>query len=130
VSLTFLSEEWLAALGEELSGSAPLEGEGSLRLGLVVVTDDGKEQCSYTLELVGGEVPRLLGAGTAEAEVVLVESAAAARSRARGAATSAELLEAGAIKIRGDARALVASAGLLEQVAKAAGGLARRTDFG
>jgi hypothetical protein len=127
VSLVFGSEEWLAALGEELAGAPPLEGEGRLRLGQLILAADGSTVAAYTVELEGGSSPRLLGTGVEEAEVVLVESEAAGRALVSGAKTAAQLLEEGALKIRGDATALMRTAGLVEQAARSSGALAART---
>lgn len=117
----FGSPEWLAAFGERLAVASPLEGEGALRLGLLVVGEDGSTRLSYTVELVAGERPRLLGNGTDGAEVTLVESEAAARELAGGGETAASLLEAGRIKVRGDVGALIRGADLVEQLARASG---------
>ncbi len=126
MSLVFGSAQWLAALGEVLASAPVLSGEGQIRLGQLVVGEDGSTRVAYTVELVAGERPRLLGAGVDEAEVTLVESEAAARSLVEGASTAGALLEAGQIKVRGDANALIRAAGLLEQVAKVSGGLVER----
>jgi alkyl sulfatase BDS1-like metallo-beta-lactamase superfamily hydrolase len=110
------SPDWLDRLAKALSTAAPLAGEGTLRLGQLILGEDGSVRCAFTVELEAGCPPRLLGTEIDQAEVTLVESEATAEALASGAASAAELLEQGRIKVRGDAAALVRAAGLIEQL--------------
>ncbi len=109
----FLSDEWFAALEERLAATGPLPGDRSVRIGQLVTLPSGDE-CCWTLELSGGEAPVLERGSVARTDVVLVESYESAERLALGASSATELLAAGEIKVRGDARCLVSAAPLLD----------------
>jgi hypothetical protein len=115
----FLSEEWFADLAARLADRGPLEGDldtGALRLGQVVTGVPGRGEVSWTLVLDAGRAVELVRDEGGPAEVTLVSGYEAARRLASGDATAAQLLEAGQIKIRGDARRLVAATKLLTEL--------------
>jgi len=125
----FLSPEWLAELGHAVSSAVP-EGAEPLRLGIVVTgaaavpgASSGGD-VSYTLVL-GGPAGSSVVAGVAEAEVVMVESYEDARALASGSVSASALLEGGRIKLRGDARRLVAAGDTLRAVGEAFGTVPR-----
>jgi hypothetical protein len=153
--LRFLSEEWLAALGDLVAAAASApdgdraedgpEGSdrtdepppggtttatgasaGPLRLGqLVTGGPDG--DVAYTVVL-GGEGPGVV-AGADGAGVVLVESFETARAIASGQVTAGEAVARGLIKVRGNANLLIGAAPLLAGVAEAVTALRARTTF-
>lgn len=132
MSIRFLSVEWYEALRAQLRAAPPLPGESStqLRLGqLVLGAPDGADH-AWTIVLRNGAVPALDVGSVANADVVLVESYDAAWALASGDRTAGQLLEAGELKIRGDARRLVAASELLEAVAAASGALSELTTEG
>ncbi|MHB1988228.1 MAG: hypothetical protein ACYCSF_09610 [Acidimicrobiales bacterium] len=128
MTVRFLSAEWFAALGEQLAGVTLPSGDesGPFFIGqLVTGAPDGRDH-AWTLVLQGGSPPGL-EVGSDSAEVVLVESYESAWALASGEKTAGQLLEAGEIKIRGDARRLVAAAELLEIASGACGTLSEIT---
>ncbi|MGO9560889.1 MAG: hypothetical protein ACLPQS_07450 [Acidimicrobiales bacterium] len=129
MSVTFLSAQWFDALREQLDGVPPVPADksGGLRIGqLVTGAPDGADH-AWTLELRPGAAPSLEIGTVESADVVLVEGFEAAWALASGARTAGQLLEAGELKIRGDARRLVAASDLLEALAAASGALRELT---
>ncbi len=112
------SDAWFDDLETRLTEGGPLTGssEVSLRLGQVVTAADGTQAACWTLELEGGSVPVLVRGSVEAAEVTLVSSAEDAKALASGERTAAQLLEAGLLKIRGDARRLAGAGSLIEAV--------------
>ncbi|MHB8244409.1 MAG: hypothetical protein ACYDGN_03495 [Acidimicrobiales bacterium] len=119
MSVAFLSQAWFDALGQRLGASPAPQGERIVRIGQLVTGLPEGGDCSW-LVVLAADAPPELQIGTLEgADAVLVESYQAALDLARGERTAAQLLEAGEIKLRGDAGCLVALSSQLEAVAAA-----------
>ena len=130
--MDFLSDEWLEAMAARLAelplplqdsagarGAAAVE---SLTVGQIVTGvpwRDGGELI-YFLRLDASGAATVEAGSVALADVVLVTSYADAKALASGTRSPSSLLEAGRVKIRGDAARLLA-AGALVQLATAAG---------
>jgi hypothetical protein len=126
----FLSDEWLAALGDAIAASLPADSSGSITLGQVVTdTEPTGDEVRYTLLIGPGPNATVTTGSTDEAEVVLRTSYAAARALARGDSSAAALLEQGLVKISGDARRLVDAADLLGAIGESLTELRDRTVF-
>jgi hypothetical protein len=121
----FLSEDWFEAFASSLRSAAlrhlgdngPFE---ALKLGVrisgVAWAPDG--ELAYTV-VVSPAAEVIIGTD-ANADVVLVTPYGAARELARGSRAVGELLEAGAIRIRGDVARLLRSSELLALLATGA----------
>jgi hypothetical protein len=133
--VTFLSREWLVALGNAIAASLPSDLGTSIALGQVVtdVTTDATaahDDVRYTLLIGPGSRARVVPGSTAEADVILTTSFVAATALARGSVSAASLLEQGRVKISGDARRLVEASDLLAVIGEAATQLRDVTVFG
>lgn len=132
----FLSAEWLDALGKvvaEIEEPAPPPEDGPPRCSRLalgqLVTGGPDGDVGYTILLGSGiSGPRVLP-GTSEAEVVLAEDYETARALAAGERTSAEAMAEGLVKVRGDAKRLVACEPLVARLAGAVSGLQAETTF-
>jgi hypothetical protein len=129
VSVAFLSGEWFEALAGHLRSAQLLPGDPAtgIRVGQLVTGAPGGVDHAWTLVLRGGSAPELEVGSIDRADVVLVESYEGAWALASGDRTPGQLLEAGEVKVRGDARRLVAASELLEAVAACTGGLREMT---
>jgi hypothetical protein len=137
--VTFLSNEWLVALGNAIAASLPTALGHSIALGQVVtdVTTEVTTELTpdhgdlrYTLLIGPGSSASVVPGSTAEADVILTTSYAAATALARGSVSAASLLEDGQVKISGDARRLVEASDLLAVLSAAATQLRDVTVFG
>jgi hypothetical protein len=117
----FLSPEWFDVLCAELNQLALPDSGRAIVLGQVITGVPGShdEDVRYTISLGGGQPPRVAPGSVEEADVVFVTNYPDALVVATGGASSASLLAAGKVKIRGDARRLVAADGLLAAVRNA-----------
>jgi hypothetical protein len=126
----FLDEDWFEALGAALKGlsgtaSEPAVLESALGIGQIVTEVPGgpaaagvdEGEIRYTIVLSEDGSASLVRDSTEPAQVIIVEDWLTARAIASGASSVAEMLNAGKLKVRGDARALVAAADLLARVA-------------
>jgi hypothetical protein len=125
-----LSEGWFEALAGALEG-LPVTGDtagappGGLRLGQIItdVPDDAgavgvrNGEVRYTIVLSGDGSGSLVADSTESADVTLVEDFSTAKAIASESASLPDLLGAGKIKLRGDARVLVAAGDLLARLA-------------
>jgi hypothetical protein len=131
--LEFLSDDWLAALGEALAclpaGAGEVPDDMTLALGQIVTGVPGRSrgELHYTIVLNGPEGDQLVIGTTDKADVVLVTAYADAVALVLGASTAADLLELGKVKIRGDAVRIADSAALVERAAAASAELKERT---
>lgn len=127
---TFLSDEWLAELAEQLRSVPELEQAPVLRLGQVVTGFPPLEgeDLAYTIRLGGGEPAAVIPGGVEDAEVVLVEDYETARAIASGTPAAA-LLSEGRIKVRGDANALIGAQEQLGALGDALTRLSATTHF-
>ena len=118
-------------LREQFAATPLLPGDSSVsvKVGQVVTGAPGGSEVAWTLALRGGAAPELLVGSVEEADVTLVETFDAARALVSGDRTAAQLLEAGGIKIRGDARRLVSESALVEAAASASPGLREQTSL-
>jgi hypothetical protein len=140
--MDFLSDEWLEAMAARLAelplplqdsagarGAAAVE---SLTVGQIVTGvpwRDGGE-LSYCLHLDTSGAATVEAGSVALADVVLVTSYADAKALASGAISPSSLLEAGRVKIRGDAARLLAAGPLVQLLAGAGQALHGVTRFG
>ncbi|MGA2803457.1 MAG: hypothetical protein ABSF89_03550 [Acidimicrobiales bacterium] len=126
----FLSEGWFEAFAAALR-SLPVTGDaanaplGGLRLGQIItaVPDDASAagvrngEVRFTIVLGRDGSGSLVPDSTETADVTLVEDFSTAKAIASESASLPDLLGAGKIKLRGDARALVAAGDLLARLA-------------
>lgn len=117
------SDAWFDELDHRLEASgagSPSAGPSPrLALGIVVTGLPGRGEVRYQLGLGGGRPPELTRATTEGATVTLVQDLATAEALADGSVSMSDLLTAGRIKVRGDARALVAAGDQLAALAAA-----------
>lgn len=122
----FLSEVWFESLGEalaQLADGLQEEHEGGLAIGQIVTGVPGALGAAGAL---GGEVrytiifdagsASLVRNSTARAQVVLVADWDTAEAIASGRSSVPEMLNAGKLKLRGEARALVAAGDFLARI--------------
>lgn len=126
-AIRFLSEEWIAALGELVPAAA---GKGGLSLGQIV--EGGPDgDVMYTIRLgeaaAGGK--RVVAGSVTEADVVLVEDYETARGVASGDLSPSEAIRAGRVKVRGQARSVATHQDLLVELADALADLRSRTTY-
>lgn len=123
----FLSDGWFRRLAALLAEAEPSQSAGTTRVGQLVT--GAPEGCEYawTLVLEHGSRPRVEVGSIESADVVLVEPFEAALALASGHRSANELLEAGHLKLRGDARRLVAVLDDLQAVVAASGSPVRGT---
>ena len=119
-------EAGLAANPAGLPGDADAEDTGggatSLALGQEVLAVPGLGDVCYVVDLSSSEPPRLRRGTLDGAEVTLVAAYDAALALVEGRAAVHDLLTEGRIKVRGDARALVAAGALVARYAEAVRG--------
>jgi hypothetical protein len=108
-AIEFLSPEWFDVLCAELNQLALPDSGRAIVLGQVITGVPGShdEDVSYTISLGGGQPPSVAPGSVEEADVVFVTNYSDALVVATGGASSASLLAAGKVKIRGDARRLI-----------------------
>lgn len=125
----YLSQAWFEALAAALEGLPATGAEvppGGLAIGQVVtgVPDPSgvagpKGEVRYTIVLGESGSAKLIRGSTELADVVIVADWESALGIGAGTSSVSEMLGAGKIKLRGDARALVAAGDLLASVARA-----------
>ena len=108
------SDEWLEALGRRLAATGPVPAGTAICLCQVVTDRPEGKDASWTILLQPGEVPRVERSGPEEADITILTSYQSLGELAAGDKTAAELLAAGEMKLRGDARQLLRAAGLIE----------------
>ncbi|MGA3353467.1 MAG: hypothetical protein ABSD85_09825 [Acidimicrobiales bacterium] len=126
----FLGEAWFEALAAALGSLTTTAGAtrslaGGLAVGQIVTgvpaeTGTGgvdKGEVRYTIVLSGDGSASLVRDSTDDAQVIILEDWPTARAIASGASSVTEMLNAGRIKVRGNARALVAAADFLAGIA-------------
>jgi hypothetical protein len=130
--LEFLSDDWLAALGDAVAGALPPDLSTAIALGQVVtgVKSAAGGEVRYTLSIGPGSRALVVAGSTEGAEVVLTTSYATASALARGISSAASLFEQGSVKIHGDARRLVEATDLLDVLGSSLSELRDRTSFG
>ena len=107
-AVEFLSPEWFEILGAELSQLPRPESGRVIALGQVITGAPGHDRdVCYTVSLGGGQAGVVTAGSVESAEVVLVTNYSDALALAHGEVSSASLLAAGKVKIRGDARLLM-----------------------
>jgi hypothetical protein len=125
LSVEFLSGEWFSELAADLAAGE--KGGGALRFGqLVTGVPEGLVSC-WTVVLEDQKSPRVEKGSIENAETVLVMSYEAAWQLVSRKRSAAQLLEAGEVKVRGDANRLVAALDDIEALAARTGSLAGRT---
>jgi hypothetical protein len=123
----FLSEAWFASLARALAGVAldlPGVPEGAITIGQIVTgVPDGARasgvrdsEVRYTIVFDGGAASLVRGS-IAGAQVVLVTDWDSAEEISSGRSSVPEMLNAGKIKVRGEASALVAAGDFLARIA-------------